>query len=176
MRTATTFASCHTPGRFFTPCALCRMCAVLALFGLMLDYAQTAEAPDAATEYSVHWLEVTSAISDIAKVTLNLDSENPDPKSVAELKKAADELENAVSAIMRSVPTVEGARLHVFALPRLIEVVGASRELLHVIEGGDRADIAASLDWLDNALLQLEKSVHAELISSQAYHGAGKAP
>jgi hypothetical protein len=176
VKTTATIASCHTPGRFFAPCALCKMCAVLALFGLTLGYAQTAEAPDAATEYNVHWLAVTSAISDIAQVTLSLDSEKPDPKSAAELKKAADELENAVSALMRSVPTVEGARLHVFVLPRLIEVVGASRELLHVIQGGDHAEIAASLDWLDNALLQLEKSVHAELISSPVAETGGKAP
>ena len=116
---------------------------------------------DPVADYYVQWLEVTSAIGDISKSTLALDADQPDPAVVKRLADAANRLEDAGSTLMRAVPPEDNARMHVIALPRVLEIVGAARELLHVIDGKDAAETAASLEWLDNALMQLQKAVRA---------------
>jgi len=123
--------------------------------------AEPAAPPDPAMDYQIQWLEVTSAIGDIAKMTLAFNAEKPDPNALKQLTDATDQLEKAAKALLRAVPPAGDSRLHVAALPRVIEIVGASQKLLHVAESKDSAEIAASLEWLDNALLQLQKAVTA---------------
>ena len=140
--------------------ALTRALACL-LFFMAATGACAAEAAPRPNPVDYHfaWLEVTSAIGEISRTTLVLDADKPDPKAVKSLADATDRLENATSAILRTVPPAEDSRLHVTALPRVIEIVGAAREALHVLEGKDNAEIATSLEWLDNSLLQLQKAV-----------------
>ncbi len=122
--------------------------------------AETAPRPNPVVDYHFAWLEVTSAIGEISTATLVLDADNPDPKAVKALTDATDRLEQATSTLLLlAVPPAENSRLHVTALPRVIEIVGAAREALHVLEGKDNAEIATSLEWLDNSLLQLQKAV-----------------
>jgi hypothetical protein len=121
--------------------------------------AEPAPRPNPVADYHFAWLQVTSAIGEISRTTLVLDADKPDAKAVKALTDATDRLEAATSTLIRIVPPAENTRLHVTALPRVIEIVGAARETLHVLEGKDNAEIATSLEWLDNSLLQLQKAV-----------------
>jgi len=138
-------------------CAL----ACLLFFIAALDAYAAEPAPrlNPVVDYHFAWLQVTSAIGEISRATLVLDADKPDPKAVQALTDATDRLEEATTTLLRAVPPADNTRLHVTALPRVIEIVGAAREALHVLEGKDNAEIATSLEWLDNSLLQLQKAV-----------------
>ena len=134
-------------------------CLLLLSATIGVGGANPAPAPNPFPDYHFAWLEATSAIGDISKATLACDADKPEPEAVKALADATDRLETATSALLRAAPPAEDARLHVTALPRLIEIVGASREALHVLEGKDSAEITAGFEWLDNSLLQLQKGV-----------------
>jgi hypothetical protein len=122
--------------------------------------AEPSTRPDPTVEYDVHWLEVTSAIGDISKATMALDPDKTDSANVKLLTDATDQLESATSSLMRVIPPADNGHLHVL-LPRLIEIVGASHEVLHSIDEKDSAQEAANIGWLDHALLELQKSLNA---------------
>jgi len=134
-------------------------CLLFFIAAMGASAAEPAPRPNPVVDYHFAWLEVTSAIGEISTATLILDADKPDPKAVKALTDATDRLERATSMLLRAVPPAEDTRLHVTALPRVIEIVGAAREALHVLEGKDNAQIATSLEWLDNSLLQLQKAV-----------------
>jgi hypothetical protein len=87
--------------------------------------AEPAPRPNPVVDYHFAWLQVTSAIGEISRATLVLDADKPDPKAVQALTDATDRLEEATTTLLRAVPPAENTRLHVTALPRVIEIVGA---------------------------------------------------
>ena len=53
-------------------------------------------------------------------------------------------------------------------------IVGAAREALHVLEAKDSAQIAISLEWLDNSLLQLQKAVRTAAVPVEKPEPTGR--
>ena len=118
--------------------------------------AQTAE--DRGTAYMRLWLEANAGLLAIAART-SLNPEKPDPKVVADLKQATDRLEKATSGMLRVLPREDSTMAHAALVSRLIEVVGAARDVLDHIGKSDAAETAASLDWLDEAISQVSRAV-----------------
>lgn len=104
------------------------------------------------------WLEsVAGAMAVLEHGTL--DPERPDPARVAALRQATDDLEKAVTGLLRTIPPESATAIHIAALPRLFEIVDAARETLSLIEGKDAAEIASGLDWLHDTVADYHRTI-----------------
>lgn len=131
---------------------------LLWVWGGAVLWAQS-EKSDPKAEYGVRWFEITVAVADLAKASRSLNATAPDEAIVKAFHDATDRLENGASALLRSVPPKDSAQLHAAAMPCVIEIVGAAREVIQAVEARKPAEIAANLDWLQDALQQLRRAL-----------------
>lgn len=128
------------------------------LIALVAAGGARAQEEDPETAYARLWMQAAAGVMAISART-TLDPDKPDATRVRELQQATDRLENAVSGMLKVLPRGEEQRAHAIMVPRLLEVVGAAREVLHSIEIRDRAKVAADLDWLDEAIAQVRTAL-----------------
>ena len=113
---------------------------------------------DATLQYRTNWFKCISAMQVLA-LRKNFNPRNPSPASLADLNKAADRLETAVSALMAAMPPPDSVSAHVTMIPRFQEVVAASRDMLSAAKEHDPNATEAAMLWLDEALNEADMTL-----------------